>query len=527
MADETSIWKKEIRLRRKPKEAKSSRSAGTPVPRSPNQPAKLESVAELLRPLAEQAIDPVILPPVTPHASTPVQMPLVSPPAPVAPHVALPGSAAEEPQPELQTQHPAAPAAEAPPTPVERKKAPRSTPDTDLRPRQQSRRERNKAERDAKAERKSAAALAKVERRPLPSQHNRLVGLKIGATHLAAAEVVNKGGPRIVRTAHAPLERGIIVGGELREAEELVPVLKAFFRKHKLPPTCVRLGISNNRIGVRSFEISGIDEPKQLANAIRFRAQETLPIPLDEAVLDYRILEERVAEDGTRTRKVLLVVAHRDLVERYVAACRKAGLKLVGIDLEAFALLRALGDPDQRALTSDDAGLVCVSIGHDRSTLAVSNGQVCEFTRVLAWGGSSLDVAVARVLDLTPSEAEPIKRALALGGEGEAAGLDAGRADAARRAMAGELQNFARELVASLRFYQEQPGSLGIGEIVVTGGGAACAGLAQELERLIGVSIRVGDPFGRVKLPRKMRKSQDGNGASGSLAVAVGLGIED
>src|SRR5207249_1880324 len=163
-----------------------------------------------------------------------------------------------------------------------------------------------------------------------PAVKNRVVGLKIGATQLAAAQVVNKGGPRIVRLARMPLERGVVVGGELREPDVLAAALKSFFRKHKLPRNCVRLGISNNRIGVRTFEISGIDDPKQLANAIRFRAQETLPIPLDEAVLDYRILDDRVDEDGVHTRRVLLVVAHRELVDRYVAACRKAGLKLIG-----------------------------------------------------------------------------------------------------------------------------------------------------------------------------------------------------
>ena len=91
--------------------------------------------------------------------------------------------------------------------------------------------------------------------------------------------------------------------------------------------------------------------------------------------------------------------------------------------------------------------------------------------------------------------------------------------------MATELQVFARELVASLRFYQEQPESLGISEILVTGGAAECGGLAEELERLIGVSVRVADPLSRVKVPRKLRKAR-GPG-SGSLAVAVGLGIED
>jgi type IV pilus assembly protein PilM len=334
---------------------------------------------------------------------------------------------------------------------------------------------------------------------------------------------VNRGGPRIVRMARMPLQRGVVVGGELREPEELATALKAFFKKNKLPRTNVRLGISNNRIGVRTFEISGIDDPQQLANAVRFRAQETLPIPLDEAVLDHRILDEWVASDGVRVCRVLLVVAHRELVERYVGACRKAGLKLVGIDLEAFALLRALSDPVHPP--GEDAAVVCVSIGHDRSTLAVSDGRVCEFTRVLAWGGSALDGALARVLDLTPSAVVPIKHALSLSDEGEAAGLDARHADEARRAMVAELQSFARELVASLRFYQEQPKSLGIVEILVTGGAATCAGLAEELERLIGIPVRVADPLTRVKARKGQPQATDLSTAS--MAVAVGLGIED
>ena len=107
-------------------------------------------------------------------------------------------------------------------------------------------------------------------------------------------------------------------------------------------------------------------------------------------MFDYRILEERLGEDGVRTRRVLLVVAHRELVDRYVAACRKAGLKLVGIDLEGFALLRALGDPETPR-TEEDAGLVCVSIGYDRSTLAVSATvvRVGDWARVLLarWPG--------------------------------------------------------------------------------------------------------------------------------------------
>ena len=352
----------------------------------------------------------------------------------------------------------------------------------------------------------------------------RLVGLKIGGSQLAAARIVNNGHPELVQVARERLEHGIVVGGELREPELLAEALKAFFRKHKLPRQGVRLGIANNRIGVRIFEIAGIADPKQLENAIRYRAQEALPIPIEEAVLDYHVLGERTDEDGQLVRRILLVVAYRELIDRYVAACKKAGLRLAGIDLEAFALLRALGDPLPDGAPPSDAALVVVSVGHDRSTFAVSDGRVCEFTRVLDWGGATLDVAIARELDCAPSEAEPVKRELSLATDNVPEGLTQDQADRAREAVRRQLQTFARELVSSLQFYQNQPGSLGIGEIVITGGSAHLGGVADELQRLIGVRVEVGDPLLRVKLSKKLREADE---QLGSLAVAIGLGIED
>ena len=178
---------------------------------------------------------------------------------------------------------------------------------------------------EKKKEPKKAAAL-KGERKA--TRHKKLVGLKVGASQLAAARVVNNGQAEVVQVARQGLDPGIIVGGELREPDALAEALKVFFKDNKLPKQGVRLGIASNRIGVRTFDIGGITDPKQLENAIRFRAQETLPIPLDEAVLDYQILSQSVDEEGAQTHRVLLVVAYRDLIDRYVAACRKAGIKL-------------------------------------------------------------------------------------------------------------------------------------------------------------------------------------------------------
>jgi type IV pilus assembly protein PilM len=349
---------------------------------------------------------------------------------------------------------------------------------------------------------------------------SKIVGLRIGSSQLAAALVNNNGSTEVQRLARSPLERGIIAGGEVRDPEALADALKRFFSQHRLPRRDIRLGVATNRIGVRMLEVPVMEDPRQLANAIRFRAREVLPIPIAEAVLDHIVVGEAIV-DGEAQHRVLLVFAHRDLVDGYVDACNRARLKLLGIDFDAFALLRALADDDEQA-EERGAALIAVSIGHERTIFAVSDGKICDFARVLEWGGSSLDVAIARALEIEPDEAEQVKQQLPLNGEVEIEGLSPMQIEAARAAMKQELQLLARELVSSLQFYQSRPGSLDIGEMLLTGGGSQLDGIDGELSRQLGVPVRLGDPLHRVKLGKDVPHP-----ASPSLTIAVGLGIEE
>jgi type IV pilus assembly protein PilM len=396
------------------------------------------------------------------------------------------------------------------------------------------------SEAEPKAERPEGEPKAKRARPKLPSRPNlsmpklslptapksalrhgkidRVVGLKIGGSQIAAACIANNGSAKLEQIARVPLASGIVSGGELRDTQALADALRTFFDENELPRRGVRLGVSSSRIGVRSIELPAFDNEDQFFNAIRFRAQEALPIPLDEALLDYRVLSEREAEEGQRLRRVLLVVAHRELVERYVDACRRAGITLSGIDLEAFALLRAVAPPADR----DESAIVAVSIGHERTTLAVSDGRVCEFSRVLEWGGAELTAGLARALAMSQLDAEPIKHSVSLAGGDAPEGLTSEQAAAAVDALNRGIESLVRELVSSLTYYQSQPGSLAIGEIILTGGGAKLAGLPEELERLLGVPVRVGDPLGRLEVTQPIDETE-----IGSFAIAVGLGIED
>jgi type IV pilus assembly protein PilM len=345
-----------------------------------------------------------------------------------------------------------------------------------------------------------------------------IVGLKIGASQLSAACVETNGSVKLVQVARESIPRGIVLGGEVRDIVALANELKSFFRKHKLPRRAVRVGIANNRIGVRTIEVSGIEDAKQLANAVRFRAQEALPIPVDQAALDFQVLSETV-EDGVAKKRVLLVVAFRELVDSYALACKQAGLRLVGVDLEAFALLRALTPTIE--LPGERSALVAVAIGAERTTLAVSDGFTCEFTRVIEWGGTSLTVALSRALDLDVEAAESLKTQLSLDGDVVPEGFSLEQAARGREALLAALQGFSRELVSSLQFYQSQPDSLGIREIVLAGGTAMLQGLAPALGGLVGVSARVGDPLVGISVGKKLR----GGAPDASLAVPIGLGM--
>ena len=369
--------------------------------------------------------------------------------------------------------------------------------------------------------RKRKPGAARVASKPTSGRAKKreLVGLKVGASQLAASRVVNNGSAKLVGVARLPLERGVVVAGEVRDVPALARALDKLFTDNKLPRRGVRLGLATNRIGVRAFEIDGIADERQLDNAIRFRAHEAVSIPIDQAVLDYHVVGEAVDEAGNVSRRILLAAAYRESIDRYVEACRAAGIELVGIDLEAFALLRAVA-PAERSQTDKPVALVAVSLGHDRSTLAISDGETCEFTRVLEWGGEKLESAIAFDLGVTPDEAHELLLDASL--EGDPDRVEDSRQAAVRESLRRELQKLARELVASLQFYQSQPGSLAISQILISGGASRLPGLPEELERLTRVSVRRADPLAHVQASDSVRSRDD----LASLAIAIGLGVE-
>jgi type IV pilus assembly protein PilM len=251
------------------------------------------------------------------------------------------------------------------------------------------------------------------------------IGLDIDGRYLAAAQVANG---RVTRTASADLPEGLGRDGEVSDPAALADVLKAFAQDQELPRS-VRLGLTNQQIVVRVIDLPRIDDDGQRDAAVRFQAAEAIAMPLDEAVLDHQVAGYGQAPDGSARMQVVVVAARRKMVDTLVQAVKSAGLKPEGIDLDAFALVRALGGGD-----TDEADGACVFCHLGGVTnLAIAVGSTCFFTRPLSavWdeedAGARLADEIRLSIDyyMTQAQAKPVGSVILSGpGSGDEALVD-------------------------------------------------------------------------------------------------------
>ena len=270
------------------------------------------------------------------------------------------------------------------------------------------------------------------------------VGLDVDGRFLAAVEA-SPG--RVERAVSTDLPDGMVSDGEVTDAEGLSSALKDFFKQAGLPKR-VRLGVANDQIVVRQIELPRIDAPDELDAAVRFQAAEAIAMPLDEAVLDHQVAAYTQGGDGVARMQVVVVAARQSMVQDLIGAIRSAGLRPEGIDLDAFALVRAL------AAGEDSDGLARVYCHLAGVTnLAIAVGPTCLFTRPLrsSWDGEDTEATAAQLAD---------------------------------------------EIGLSIDYYMAQPEARPVDELIVSGPGARRDGLAEALgSRLMRPAV-VATPLG-------------------------------
>jgi type IV pilus assembly protein PilM len=336
-----------------------------------------------------------------------------------------------------------------------------------------------------------------------------LVGLDIDATGIVAASVAVNGRVRIERAAFAPLESGIIRDGEVADVDGLAEALKTLYRENKGLDKRVRVGLANQKIVVRVVDLPYLEDSKELEAAVRFQAQDQLPMPLEHAVLDHQPLDV-VNDAAGRRQRVLLVAARREMVERVLAALRAAGLKPEGVDLSAFATVRAL----HRA-GPDDELVLYLAIG-GLTNLAVARGTECTFARASGSGVEALAVELAERAGLTLEHAYGWLAHVGVQDPVEDITGDRQIVDHTRQILLDGVRRIASDVRSSLDFHRMQEDAGTVSRAVMTGPASAIPGFDVALASELGLPVEQGLVDG----------APDGVDA-GRVTVAAGLALTE
>ena len=332
-----------------------------------------------------------------------------------------------------------------------------------------------------------------------------IVGLELDPGHVAAAEVRVNGSLVLTRGAVAPLRPGVLRDGEVVDGAELAQALRALFAEHELPRR-VRLGIANQRIVVRTLDLPALADEKALAAAVKVEAPDHIPMPIDEAVVDWHSLGLVESPRGPRTR-VVVVAVRRESIDRLTAAAREAGLELEGIDLSAFGMIRAVGAAERGArLYVNVNGLVNV---------AVANASGCLFTRAAAGGLEEMAHGLSERRGLTLEHARQWMRHVGLLAPVADVEGDPDLVTAVRAALEEGVHQLADTVRNSLNFYRTQEAAEQVEDGVLTGPAVEIPGFTE----------RLGEQL-KLPLAPAMVGAEGEAGELGHLTVAAGLAVE-
>ena len=328
--------------------------------------------------------------------------------------------------------------------------------------------------------------------------------------------------PTLQRFGQVALPFGAVVAGEVVDPAAVSAAIGRLWREAGFKAKNVIVGVSNQRVVARITQVPAMSD-SELRSAVRFQVQELIPIPVEEAVLDYQVVERTVGAENQETLSILLVAAHREMLRALMASLEGAGLTASRIALVPLALIRAVHTPGHGFDGGDDdrAGQVeaIVGIGAGVTNIVVHADGMPYFVRTLTTGGNIVSEELASEMAVSLDEAEGLKR----------------RADPisqlpeesrASQVVGMSASPLLEEIRGSLDYYRAQAGDQRLERVLITGGGGRLPELAERLGSMLGLPVEPARPLDDIQIgdtgftPEVVESSAD------LLAVALGLALE-
>jgi len=357
------------------------------------------------------------------------------------------------------------------------------------------------------------------------------LALDIGGSSVLCLQVAGSSGRLKLRGCYEwPLTEGLVVDGEVADVDLLARELKAFANQYKLKGKPVQLAVSNQKVIVRNIEMPEMTED-ELRGAIEFQAQDYIPIPVDEVVLDFQVVGKTVNQEGASRQEIVLVAGQKAMIAGYCDAIKQAGLKIGGIDVYSMALVRALV-PSQGFLGETDQTGTCraiADISSSVSTLVVAVESVPKFTRVINFSSDRFARVLGEQRNIPMEDGQELAQRVGLSGPlGVEDDLYSDEIIHQTQEKLGEVASeLSDEIRRSLLYYQSQEATAPVTELILSGRGALVRNLSEHLAETLSLPVSIANPMIHISENDSRTPDADLAFMAPYLSVAVGLAMPE
>lgn len=338
-----------------------------------------------------------------------------------------------------------------------------------------------------------------------------LVGLDIGSSAVKLVELKDAkgGGFRLLKTGLETLSPEAIVDGAIMDSSLVVDAVNRIVSTLNVRNPEFGTSLSGHSVIIKKISLPAMS-PEELAESIRWEAEQYVPFDINDVYLDYVVLDPGAVGE---TMGVLLVAAKKEKVDDFKNVVTQAGRTPSLVDVDAFALQNCYevnygADPGRVvALVNVGASVMNVNI--------LAQGQTV-FWRDITFGGNQFTDALQKAYSLNFEQAESLKRGDPVAGQ---------TAQTIQPVLTGVAEDAAAELQKTLDFFQATSGADRVDSIMISGGGAKAAHLEDVLKDKFGLPVEVLNPFRSIFIDDRAVDAAWLNEASPSLAIAVGLGV--
>lgn len=340
------------------------------------------------------------------------------------------------------------------------------------------------------------------------------VGLDLGSHTIKAVQLEKEkdGRRRLTAFGFASAPARALASDSEVDLAAYAKSLKQFFAETNFSTRHVVTALPESQIFTRVITMPLLSE-KELQNAMKWEAEQYIPVPLKDVSLDYQVLEKAVEQGKKEAMSVLLVAAPLTLVKKYLKILDGAKLNSLGLETETIAAARSLVGTDPQGQTS-----LIVNVGATTTDISIISRGKIRFTRSISTGGEAFARAVSQQLGFEMGRAEEYKKSYGLQEE-----LLEGKV---MKAIKPIFDVVVSEIKRSISYYASYQPQDNIERVVVGGGTASLPGILVYLAAALNVEVQLGDPWRTVVVSASHNRKQLED-IGPSFAVAVGLALKE